>query len=86
MTWTRQPAWRGSSWASVSPVDAGPSNVASAATSRRFALRLREEAGRYDDRPGYRLDAEGIEAPRLSPGPTPGPVLTLVRGEPVEVM
>jgi FtsP/CotA-like multicopper oxidase with cupredoxin domain len=64
---------------------ASPSSVASAVTPRRFALRLREEAGRYSDRPGYRIDAEGIEAPRLSPGPTPGPVLTLVRGEPVEV-
>ena len=64
---------------------ASPSSVASAATPRRFALRLREEAGRYNGRPGYRIDAEGIEAPRLSPGPTPGPVLTLVRGEPVEV-
>jgi FtsP/CotA-like multicopper oxidase with cupredoxin domain len=62
-----------------------PSSVASAVTRRRFALRLREEAGRYNDRPGYRIDVEGIEATRLSPGPTPGPVLTLVRGEPVEV-
>ena len=59
--------------------------AAAAATPRRFALRLREEAGRYGDRPGYRIDAEGIEATRLSSGPTPGPVLTLVRGEPVEV-
>jgi FtsP/CotA-like multicopper oxidase with cupredoxin domain len=59
--------------------------VAATATPRRFALRLREEAGRYGDRAGYRIDAEGIESPRLSSGPTPGPVLTLVRGEPVEV-
>jgi FtsP/CotA-like multicopper oxidase with cupredoxin domain len=61
------------------------SMVASTATPRRFALRLREEAGRYGDRAGYRIDAEGIESTRLSAGPTPGPVLTLVRGEPVEV-
>jgi FtsP/CotA-like multicopper oxidase with cupredoxin domain len=62
-----------------------PPAAAAAATPRRFALRLREEAGRYGDRPGYRIDAEGIEAARLSPGPTPGPVLALVRGEPVEI-
>jgi FtsP/CotA-like multicopper oxidase with cupredoxin domain len=61
------------------------STVTSTATPRRFALRLREEAGRYGDRPGYRIDAEGIETTRLSSGPTPGPVLALVRGEPVEV-
>jgi FtsP/CotA-like multicopper oxidase with cupredoxin domain len=61
------------------------STVASTVTPRRFALRMREEAGRYHDRPGYRIDVEGIESSRLSPGPTPGPVLTLVRGEPVEV-
>jgi FtsP/CotA-like multicopper oxidase with cupredoxin domain len=59
--------------------------VASTVTPRRFALRLREEPGRYDDRPGYRIDAEGIESRRLSSGPAPGPVLTLVRGEPVEI-
>jgi FtsP/CotA-like multicopper oxidase with cupredoxin domain len=64
---------------------ATPASVASTATPRRFALRLREEAGRYGDRAGYRIDAEGIESTRLSLGPTPGPVLTLVRGEPVEV-
>ena len=79
-----QPAWRGSSSASVSPVRR-VATVASTATPRRFALRLREEAGRYGDRPGFRIDVEGIEATRLSSGPTPGPVLTLVRGEPVEV-
>jgi FtsP/CotA-like multicopper oxidase with cupredoxin domain len=59
--------------------------VTSAAPPRRFALRLREETARYDGRPGFRIDAEGIDTTRLSPGPTPGPVLTLVRGEPVEV-
>lgn len=67
-------------------VTGAPSSpVASRATPRRFALRLREEAGRYGDRAGYRIDAEGIQSTRLSSGPTPGPVLTLVRGEPVEV-
>lgn len=55
------------------------------AAARQFELRLREEEGRYDGRPGYRIDVEGIETTRLSPGPTPGPVLALVRGQPVEV-
>jgi FtsP/CotA-like multicopper oxidase with cupredoxin domain len=63
----------------------GRPSVAATAPPRRFALRLREEAGRYGDRSGFRVDAEGIEAPRLSSGPAPGPVLTLVRGEPVEI-
>ena len=58
--------------------------AASNATPRRFAMRMREEARRYNDRPGYRVDVEGIDSTRLSSGPTPGPVLTLVRGEPVE--
>ena len=62
-----------------------PSTPTSPATPRRFALRLREEAGRYDGQPGYRIDVEGLESTRLSPGPTPGPVLTLLRGQPVEV-
>jgi FtsP/CotA-like multicopper oxidase with cupredoxin domain len=66
---------------------AGPSSSTDASTSapRRFALRLREEANRYGDRPGFRVDAEGIASRRLSSGSAPGPVLTLVRGEPVEV-
>lgn len=64
---------------------AAPAAVASTATPRRFALRLREEAGRYGARPGYRIDVEGTDATRLSSGPTPGPVLTLIRDEPVEV-
>jgi FtsP/CotA-like multicopper oxidase with cupredoxin domain len=61
------------------------STVTSVAAPRRFGLRLREEPGRYDDRPGYRIDVEGIESRRLSSGPAPGPVPVLVRGEPVEV-
>lgn len=64
---------------------ATPSTAASTSTPRRFALRLREEASRYENRPGYRIDVEGIDSTRLSSGPTPGPVLALVRGEPVEV-
>ena len=67
-------------------VSGAPSSaVASAAPPRRFAMRLREEAGRYGDRAGYRIDVEGTESARLSSGPTPGPVLTLERGTPVEV-
>jgi Putative multicopper oxidases len=31
------------------------------------------------------MDVEGAEAPRLDPGPVPGPVLILQRGEPVEI-
>jgi FtsP/CotA-like multicopper oxidase with cupredoxin domain len=64
---------------------AAPPAVAATSTPRRFALRLREEANRYGDRPGFRIDAEGIESRRLSASGSPGPVLTLVRGEPVEV-
>jgi len=64
---------------------ATPAAAVSTVTPRRFALRLREEAGRYGARPGYRIDVEGTDETRLSSGPTPGPVLTLVRGEPVEV-
>lgn len=59
--------------------------VAATEPPRRFALRMREEAGRYGDRPGFRVDVEGIEAPRLSTGPAPGPVLALARGVPVEI-
>jgi FtsP/CotA-like multicopper oxidase with cupredoxin domain len=62
-----------------------PITTASPVTPRRFTLRLREEPNRYGDRPGYRVDAEGIESTRLSPGPVPGPVIVLTRGEPVAV-
>jgi FtsP/CotA-like multicopper oxidase with cupredoxin domain len=52
---------------------------------RRLTLRLREEPKRYGDHPGYRMDLEGTEAPRLDPGPVPGPLLVLYRGEPAEI-
>jgi FtsP/CotA-like multicopper oxidase with cupredoxin domain len=51
---------------------------------RRFTVRMREEPSRYGTRPGYRVDVEGIEAPRVVSGPVPGPVILLTRGEPVE--
>jgi FtsP/CotA-like multicopper oxidase with cupredoxin domain len=56
-----------------------------AAPARRMSLVLREEANRYGTRRGYRMDVEGADAPRLDPGPVPGPVLVLHRGEPVEI-
>jgi FtsP/CotA-like multicopper oxidase with cupredoxin domain len=46
---------------------------------------LREEANRYGTAPGYRMDIEGADAPRLDPGPVPGPVLILHRGEQAEI-
>jgi FtsP/CotA-like multicopper oxidase with cupredoxin domain len=64
--------------------DASETKTAAAAP-RRFTLRLREEPNRYGNQPGYRVEAEGIEASRLSPGPLPGPVLVLTRGEPVAI-
>lgn len=53
--------------------------------ARHLSLRLREEPKRYGDRPGYRMDLEGTDAPRLDPGPVPGPVLVLYRGQPAEI-
>ncbi len=52
---------------------------------RRFSLVMREEPNRYGNQSGYRMDLEGAEAPRLNPGPVPGPVIVLTRGEPVEI-
>ena len=52
---------------------------------RRFSLVMHEEPNRYGNRSGFRMDLEGIEAPRLNPGPVPGPVMVLTRGEPVEI-
>jgi len=52
---------------------------------RKIALSLTEEPNRYGERPGFRIDVEGIDAPRLESGPVPGPVLILQRGEPVEI-
>jgi FtsP/CotA-like multicopper oxidase with cupredoxin domain len=65
----------------------GPAPAAAAATpaARRFSLVLSEEPNRYGGRPGYRMDLEGTDAPRLDPGPVPGPVIVLQRGEPAEI-
>ena len=52
---------------------------------RRLSLVMREEANRYGNQSGYRMDLEGADAPRLNPGPVPGPVIVLTRGEPVEI-
>jgi FtsP/CotA-like multicopper oxidase with cupredoxin domain len=54
-------------------------------TPRRFSLILSEEPNRYGDQKGFRMDVEGVDAPRLASGPVPGPVLVLTRGEPVEI-
>jgi manganese oxidase len=52
---------------------------------RRLSLVMREEPNRYGNQSGYRMDLEGVEAPRLNSGPVPGPVIVLMRGEPVEI-
>jgi len=52
---------------------------------RKLSLVMREEPNRYGNRSGFRMDLEGVEAPRLNPGPVPGPVIVLTRGEPVEI-
>jgi FtsP/CotA-like multicopper oxidase with cupredoxin domain len=52
---------------------------------RRFSLVLSEEPNRYGTKPGFRADVDGTEAPRLSGGPVPGPVLVLQRGQPTEI-
>ena len=62
-----------------------PETKTSIAAPRRFTLRLREEPNRYGSRPGHRVEAEGIETSRVSPGPLPGPVIVLTRDEPVEI-
>ena len=58
---------------------------ASTAAPKRFTLRLREEPNRYGAKPGYRVDAEGIQTARVSDASVPGPIIVLQRGEPVEV-
>ncbi len=58
---------------------------AAAREPRRFSLIITEEPRRYGDRPGFRFDVEGVETSRLDPGPVPGPVIVLTRGEPVEI-
>jgi FtsP/CotA-like multicopper oxidase with cupredoxin domain len=55
------------------------------AVARRLSLVLREESNRYGTAPGYRMDVEGVDAPRLDAGPVPGPILVLHRGEPTEI-
>jgi FtsP/CotA-like multicopper oxidase with cupredoxin domain len=58
---------------------------ASSAAPRLFTLRLREEPNRYGTKPGYRVDAEGIQTSTVSDARVPGPIIVLQRGEPVEV-
>jgi FtsP/CotA-like multicopper oxidase with cupredoxin domain len=53
--------------------------------TRKLSMVMREEPNRYGSENGYRIDLEGVNAPRLNPGPVPGPVLVLTRGEPVEI-
>lgn len=52
---------------------------------RRFSLVLNEEPNRYGTRSGFRMDLEGANAPRVDPGPVPGPILIVERGSPVEI-
>ena len=63
----------------------GPSAAPDGRAPRRFSLVLREEPNRYGNQSGYRMDLEGVDAPRLNSGPVPGPVIVLTRGEPVEI-
>jgi FtsP/CotA-like multicopper oxidase with cupredoxin domain len=58
---------------------------ASTAAPRRFTLHLREEPNRYGAKPGYRVDAEGIQTWRVAEAQVPGPIIVLQRGDPVEV-
>jgi FtsP/CotA-like multicopper oxidase with cupredoxin domain len=54
--------------------------------TRKLTMVLREETERYGKGfPGFRIDFEGTDAPRLNTGPAPGPVLILRRGEPTEI-
>jgi FtsP/CotA-like multicopper oxidase with cupredoxin domain len=66
---------------------AGPQAVsAPLAPIRRLVMVLNEDADRYGKGLcGYRVDLEGAEAPRLTAGQVPGPVLVLYRGEPTEI-
>jgi FtsP/CotA-like multicopper oxidase with cupredoxin domain len=64
---------------------AGPSETAASHAPRRFSLVMREEPNRYGNQSGFRIDLEGVDAPRLNSGPVPGPVIVLTRGEPVEI-
>ncbi len=73
----------------IEVADGAPASVvavpAPAMPVRRVSLVLREEPNRYGNAPGFRMDIEGAEAPRLDAGPVPGPVLILRRGEPAEI-
>lgn len=63
-----------------------PSNtIVSSPAPRRFTLHLREVPNQYGNRPGYRIDPEGIASPRVASSRLPGPILVLERGQPVEV-
>jgi FtsP/CotA-like multicopper oxidase with cupredoxin domain len=66
-------------------VSGGKAAAPDVAPARRLSLVLTEEPNRYGTRTGYRASIEGTEAPRLDPGPVPGPVMVLRRGEPVEI-
>jgi FtsP/CotA-like multicopper oxidase with cupredoxin domain len=58
----------------------------SSAPTRRFTMVLNEDADRYGKGlPGFRVELEDTDAPRLTAGPVPGPVLVLHRGEPTEI-
>jgi len=59
--------------------------TSASAAPRRFTLRLREDPNRYGTKPGYRVDAEGIQTSTVSDARVPGPIIVLQRGEPVEV-
>lgn len=54
-------------------------------SARKLSMVMREEPNRYGSQNGYRIDLEGVAAPRLTAGPVPGPVLVLTRGEPAEI-
>lgn len=62
-----------------------PSKAAPTVPSRRLTLRMSEETRASGERVGYRITVDGTDAPRLSAGSAPGPVIVLTRGEPVEV-
>ena len=64
---------------------AGASPPSDGRAPRRLSLVMREEPNRYGNQSGFRMDLEGVAAPRLNSGPVPGPVIVLTRGEPVEI-
>ena len=61
------------------------SKASNSQTSRQLSLVLREEPNRYGTQSGFRMDLKGADAPRVSSGPVPGPVIVLTRSEPVEI-